>query len=405
MQTPQLAQGLFVLATIYLSGCATPPQQATQSADSLEQALAREATLDNTYTVSADDGFFTAQVSASARPKVTVHDGVYQVSVPIASSSPAECFIYQETLDSAVTLNELLDEPLSDMQKTQILRLDAGTFGELPYLHLERLYMTEQQAAGVLKGIVVPFESSLLACLHDSAGYSETFVKMAGSFANTMALRDEPEESLVHKEILLWRVQDMNIGYTLNWAAPDAEGDIKNVVETAVLLPRSADEIMAHDEYNLTYEQPNGDMINGLYAEAENGELIVWISLEPVEGGGYQVEGTFQDKEIDAPLQTSSRVVGPYFQHREMIQAANPAQGQPRALRLDSYVPSVNPLQTISFDVQPTGTLVGGLPEYELVFAGLKATGVVDDKGQTALLFKMGSQNIELSRAYVYSKP
>jgi hypothetical protein len=129
------------------------------------------------------------------------------------------------------------------------------------------------------------------------------------------------------------------------------------------------------------------------------------IKLDRVAQGGYRVEGTFQGKEIDAPLQAASAVVGPYYQHREMIRAANPASGKPRALSIDSYVPSANPLQTVTLELNPTGARLGGLPEYELLFSGLKATGVVDDKGQKSMTVEMGPLELQLSRAYVNGQP
>jgi hypothetical protein len=404
MKKPSIIKVVSVLLTVWLSGCATT-QRTAQFPDFLQQALAREATLTGAYVVAAGDGFFSAKVAGSADPTVTAHDGVYQVTVPMATDTPAECFVYQDAMDAAATLSQLIEQPLSDMPRTQILKLDAGTFGQVPYLYQERLYVTEQKSAGVLKAIVVPFDSSLLACVHDTAGYSETFRQMADSFAQTLVLRDEVREDFMHKEVLLWQLRDMTIGYTVNRAATDEDGDIRSTVETAVLLPRSASETLAHDEYNVTYEQVNGDLISGHYAEAENGVIKVSISLDRVEQGGYQVEGTFQGKEIDEPLQAKSGVVGPYYQNREMIRAAHPASGQPRAISIDAYVPSANPLQTITVDANPTGAQVGGLPEYEWLFSGLKATGVVDRKGQKSLAVDMGPLTLQLSRAYVESQP
>jgi len=404
MKKPNLVKAVAVLLAVCLSGCATT-QQTSQFPDFLEQALEREAPLSGEYAVTPEDGFFSAQVAGSADPKVTAREGFYQVTVPIATDTPAECFVYHGALDAAATLSELIELPLSDMLRTEILKIDAGTFGQAPYLYQERLYITEQKAAGVLKGIVVPFESSMLACLHDEAGYSETFRQMAASFAKTLVLRDEPREHLVHEEVLLWQLRDMNIGYTVNRAGRDSEGDIRSTVESAILLPRSASETMARDEYNVIYEQGNGDLISGRYAEAENGEIKVSISLDRIEQGGYQVAGTFQGKEINAPLQSTSGVVGPYYQHREMIRAANPASGQPRGMSIDAYIPSANPLQTVTFDLNPTGAQVDGLPEYELSFSGVTGTGVVDDKGQKSMTVKMGPLELQLSRAYVNSRP
>lgn len=404
MKIHRIVKTSFLLIAAALSGCATT-QQTSQAPDFLQQALARETTLSDQYSVVAKDGFFSANVVGSGQPKITPHEGFYQVTVPIATETPVECFVYHDAMDSAATLSRLIDQPLSDMPKTQILKINAGAFGQVPYLYQEQLYLTEQKLAGVLKGIVVPFQSSLLACLHDTVGYSETFQKIAASFANTLVLRDEPQEDFVYEEVLLWQLRDMNVGYTVNRAVPDTEGRVRSTVETAVLFPRSASETMAHDEYNVTHEESDGDLISGRYAEAENGEIKMLISLDRVEGGGYQVEGTFQGKEINAPLQAASGVAGPYHQHRQMVRAANPPSGQPHAMSVDAYVPSANPLQPIRFDVNPTGGRVGGLPEYELLFSGLKATGVVDDKGQKYMTVKMGPLKLQLSRAYVNNRP
>jgi hypothetical protein len=409
MKNSLIISSVAALLAAFLGGCATIDSTSTPQASGgqtmLQQALAREATLSGSYEAAAEDGFFSATVTGSARPTVQAHEGFYQVTVPMAADIPAECFVYHEPLDSASTLSQLIDEPLADMPKTQILKIDAGTFDEVPYLYQEKLYITEQKAAGVLKGIVMPFESALLACLHDTVGYSETFQKMAASFANSLVLGNADNENWKHEEILVWKLHDMNIGYTVNRATPDEEGDIMNVVETALMIPRNAQQTITHDEYNLTFEQPDGTLINGRYAEAENGQVKVSVSVDVNGQDGYQVSGTFQGKHIDAPLKAAAGVTGPYYQYREMVRAANPASGQPRALVLDTYVPSANPLETIAMEANPTGVKVGGLPEYEMLFAGLKATGLVDGMGQTSMMVKMGTLELRLSRAYINIQP
>lgn len=403
MKKPYYIRLVAVVLAAYLSGCAST-QQTSKGQNPLQQALVREATLTGSYAVAPEDRYFSATVASSASPKVVAHEGVYQVTVPIASGIPAECFVYHDALDSASTLNMLVGDPLIDMAKTQIIKIDAGAFGQRPYLYHEKLYITDENVAGVLKGIVIPTETSTLACLHDEAGYSETFREMAASFASSIVLSGAAGENWTHEEVLVWRLHDMNIGFTVNRADTDADGDIKSTVETAMMIPRSATEAMTHDEYNITFEQPNGELINGRYAEAENGEVKVSVSLDRNGQGGYQVGGVFQGKEIDAPLESATGIYGPYYQHREMIRAANPASGQPRAMSVDAYVPSANPLQTIEIDVKPTGARVDGLPEYELLFSGLKATSVVDDKGQKSMTVNMGALELQLTRAYISSK-
>ena len=53
----------------------------------------------------------------------------------------------------------------------------------------------------------------------------------------------------------------------------------------------------------------------------------------------------------------------------------------------------------------PTGARLDGLPEYQLAFSGVKATGVVDDKGQKSMTVKMGPLELQLSRAYSNGQP
>ena len=388
-----------VILSAWLCGC-TSTGDITPGQISLQDALAREATLTGSYTVTAADRFFSATVSSSASPAVTPHEGFYQISIPIDAEIPAECFVYKNALDSATTLRSLLNGMLDDFSRTRILKIDAGTFEQLPYLYQESQYLTEQHAVGVLKGIVVPLDSSTLACIHDEPGYSETFTQMVGSLAASLQISDSERGGWKYQEILVWQLRDLNVGYTINRVGRDSDGDIKSIVETAIIIPRKSDETMTHDGYDVTYEKENGELINGRYSEAENGDITLSINLEKTERGSYRVSGQFQGKAIDSQLNSATDLVGPYYQYIELIKAANPAKGEPRALSANTYIPSANPLQTITIEAQPTGQRVGDLPEYAMRFSGMKATSVIDAIGQKAVRVQMGPLELKLSRVY-----
>ncbi len=388
-----------VILSAWLCGC-TSTGDITPGQISLQDALAREATLTESYTVTAADRFFSATVSSSASPAVTPHEGFYQISIPIDAEIPAECFVYKNALDSATTLRSLLNGMLDNFSRTRILKIDAGTFEQLPYLYQESQYLTEQRAVGVLKGIVVPLDSSTLACIHDEPGYSETFRQMVGSLAGSLHISDSERGSWKYQEILVWQLRDLNVGFTVNRVGRDSDGDIKSIVETAIIIPRKSDETMTHDGYDVTYEKENGELINGRYLEAENGDITLSINLEKTERGSYRVSGQFQGKAIDSQLNSAADLVGPYYQYIELIKAANPAQGEPRALSTNTYIPSANPLQTITIEAQPTGQRVGDLPEYAMRFSGMKATSVIDAIGQKAVRVQMGPLELKLSRVY-----
>ncbi|MEN8205483.1 MAG: hypothetical protein ABFS24_05670 [Pseudomonadota bacterium] len=383
-----------------LGGCASTGDIAA-SQNLLQDALAREATLTESYSVTAEDRFFSATVSGSDRPTITSHEDFYQLSVPIASEIAAECFVYTDALDSAATLKSMLGELLAGFSKTGILQIDAGTFDQLPYVYQESLYITEQGAAGVLKGIVVPVGMSTLACLHDEPGYRETFRQMVGGLAGSLRIDSAAPENWKFQEILVWRLRDLKVGFTVNSIGETDDGEIKSVVETAVIIPRTAEETITHDGYDVILEKESGELVAGKYAEATSGELTLSINLEQIPEGGYRVSGQFQGKEIDSRLDSATDPVGPYHQLLELVRAAYPDGGKPRPLSIDVYIPSASPLQTIAVEAKPTGQQIGGLPEYAMLFGGMKATSVIDDLGQHAVTLQMGPLELQLNREYV----
>lgn len=400
MNNPLTAMLLAGVTLAGMIGCASTGDSTT-GRNQLQEALVREATLTESYTVSPEDHFFSATVAGSGAPTVTPHEDFYHLSIPIGAQIAAECFVYPEALDSAATLQLLLNELLADFPKTGILRIDAGTFSHIPYVNQESLYVTEQGAAGVLKGIVVPVGMSTLACLHDEPGYRETFRQMVGSLAGSLQFSGEAPENWNFQEIMLWRMRDLNVGYTVNSIGWTDTGEIKSIIETAVVIPRTAAETMTQDGYDVIYENANGEVISGSYAEATSGELTLAIDLEQVPEGGYRVSGQYQGKEIDSRIDPASKPVGPHHQLLELVRAAHPEDGKPRPLRIAAYVPTASPLQTLGVEARPTGQRVGGQPEYALLFAGMEATSVIDVHGQRAVKVQMGQLELQLNRVYV----
>lgn len=390
-----------LILVAWLHGCASTGGGGDAAQNPLQQAMAREATLGGTHAVGAEDRFFTATVAASAGPVVAMHEGFYQLSVPIGGEIPAECLLYRDALDSATTLSKLIDELLADFAQTRIVKIDAGTFGALPYLYQETLYLTESRAAGVLKGIVVPVGDSTLACLHDEPGYNRTFVDMVGGLAGSLRIGAAEPEAWKFREILIWQLQDMNVGFTINRVGHPDGGEIRSEVETAVVLPRSAQETLTLDGYDVVFETGDGELVTGRYAEATSGELTLSVNIEKTAPHSYRVSGEFQGKAVNTQLQPDAALVGPYRQYVDLVRAAYPGDGRPRALSVAAYVPSANPLDTLAVEAQPTGQTVDELPEYDMLFGGLKATSLIDRRGAKTMTVRLGALEMQLNRAWI----
>jgi hypothetical protein len=356
--------------------------------------------LTQTHAVASPSGHFELSVRSASRPVVTPLDGIDQVTVPMNTAIAAECFVYHDDMDAAATLDQLIGELVSGMPRYEIQQVDAGNFGAHPYLYQEAHYLTQANAVGVLKGYAVPLESAMLACVHDEPGYGAAFRSVVESMAQSARIAGAGEESWDHSEILVLKVKDMNIGYTLNRYVKDADGDIKAVAETAFIIPRSNTETFANDEYNVTFEHADGRLINGRYAESEDGDLKQVLDLLPADDGGYQVTGTFQGKQVNERVTTQLAVTGPYYQHRAVIDAAFPAQGAPRALIMSAYAPSADPLRMIPLDMRPTGRQVDGLPEYEISGAGLQGKALVDRFGLKTMTIQLGPMEMLATRVY-----
>jgi hypothetical protein len=173
------------------------------------------------------------------------------------------------------------------------------------------------------------------------------------------------------------------------------------VVETAVVLPRTARETLTLDGYDVVHETEDGELVAGRYAEATGGELTLSVTIEKTASRSYRVSGEFQGKAVNAQLQPGTALVGPYRQYVDLVRAAYPGDGRPRSLSVAAYVPSANPLQTLAIEAQPTGERVGELPEYDMLFGGMKATSLIDRRGAKTLSVRMGGLEMQLNRTFI----
>ena len=215
-----------VVCLLLLAGCATSGVASPQKV-SFGEARGREVNTLSAHKIASPDQFFSATVSAASVPQVTPTEELYQITIPVDTQMPVECLVFKAENDSAATLRTIVGEMLSDLPKNRVLAVDAGTFEHLPYLYQETLYASAE-GAGTLKGLVVPLPSASVVCVHDEVGYANTFKRVVGSLVTSLSMNNANSQNGRYYEVLIWKLRDMNVGYTTNRFVGLAGGETRS---------------------------------------------------------------------------------------------------------------------------------------------------------------------------------
>ncbi len=385
--------------SLTLSACATNKSQPTGNKSVFDTAREREAVQLKHYPLSIDNKSLVADVLAASKPTVENLEEYYYVSIPISTQQPVECLVYKDDIDPASSLKNIMTEMLAELPQNRILDVDAGTFQHMPYLSQESLYITNKMA-GTLKGMVIAESPAPIICFHDEVGYRETFKKTASSLATSLKISGVGANQWQYSEVAIWQIKDMRVGFTVNQIAKHDKGDATSYTFTSMIIPRSESESMSMDSYDVTHENSSGLLLEGIYVDVENGEIQHSIELTRANDGSYRAKGEFQGKKINSVVSKNMKLAGTYHQTRALIKAAQSKVADIRSLSFDSYAPSANPVKPMKVVLKPTGNTVEQMPEYDLNFSGINATGTVDRHGVNRMTLLMGPIEMKVSRVY-----
>lgn len=289
--------------------------QAAEEPQWLKDARAREGKPVPAAALKSKDNWFKAKVPAVVVGDIEKIEGSYTIEFDIGGEQAAYCEIVPDGFDLASMLRRTLDITLEQVEKAQgkvearsIESIDAGLFGEVPYLQTQWVYRVNDGKVprlGGLKQISMEKGGQGIYCAHVDLGYVKTFnsvVKaLAESFESTTAATTP-----YYLEVAVASGLGMKLGIQITTLERDADGDTKSQQSSALLIPGAEGAIHSQDSVSQEWIRPDASLINATHFIASDGELVTSLNLKTDEGTWF-IEGDHKGKKLAEKLKPDAQ--------------------------------------------------------------------------------------------------
>lgn len=280
----------------------------------LKDARAREGKTMSKSEFKSKDKWLKATVPAKAVGTIEMSDDSYTVELDIGAPSPIYCEILPENIDMADMLRGTADLTLAQVEEAQgkievreIEKLDAGAYGNVPYLAATWVYTANAgkgPMAGGLKQISMIKNGVGIYCAHVDLGFTKTFQSVVVALANTLETA-APATTPYYHEIAAMTLGTMKCGIAVSTLTRDADGDTVARQMTAMLMPGAAKNAVSQDAVHTEFIDAEAQLFNAVHVVSSNGELTTNLALKPKDGE-WIVEGDLQGKKVSVKLARDS---------------------------------------------------------------------------------------------------
>lgn len=414
MRTPVL---LVVSSLALASGCATAPKPAPSSSASpevpaaapeekfdLEGMVARELKPMAKRKVASPDGKFSAEVEAVGEAKITPGEQFTIFEIPIGTGDQLTCFHYAHPLDAGGSLQRLAKSAEEKTQVQAVRVSDIVALAENPAVFLEVEYVVPTKggvAAGMMKAMLYANPDIPVLCVHDELGYRESFKRISLDLVRSASVGASSEAR--YQELQLVKLNDRPVGFERR-VMMDGEGNtVVTELTTAMMLPRSAKELIVEDTAATSLSDKSGQLIELTYAKASNGELSVQVAAKRKAGNEYTYSGTHSGKEVSGAFKTKDRrgVATDLMVSRGVKEKL--LSGKAKELKFELYQPSLNPAGAVEVVCRKDAKSARAL---SLQLGPMKLDGTADEHGMLERVeMAMGKAKLVQERVFERGTP
>ena len=310
--------GLFAFLVTCVAQAADEPQW-------LKDARAREGKTVRAAEIKSKDNWFKARIPAKVVGDIEKSEGSYTVQLDIGGDQPAFCEIMPDGFDMADMLRRNLEFTMGQVAEAQgkvelrmLEFIDAGVFGNVPYLQTQWVYRVNDGTAprvGGFKQISMEKNDKGIYCAHVDLGYTKTFAAIARAFADTFETTSDTPAPY-YEEIAIATMSGKKIGVALTTLERDKDGDTKAVETTAMLVPTPDGMLHSQDSVHLEWIRPDASLINATHFIGKDGELTTSLTLNVVEDA-WVVDGDLDGKKFNEKLETDAQGSSQTSGHRQ----------------------------------------------------------------------------------------
>jgi hypothetical protein len=269
-----------------------------------------------------------------------------QVTIPIGTESPVQCFVYKKQVDTGGTLLMVTREAAKKVDVRLFKLQEVSLLGDYPAVFLEAQYLTKTakgQALGELKSMFYQHPVSPMLCLHDELGYNETFKRMTKSLAASLKIADMQVNPPKFIEVFIEKVGGQPTGFSSHVALPDKSGKLTFRSRSTSFIPRSESDLVIRDKASTEVWDPDGKLVEAAYADSESGELSFSMSLKKVGPVEYSYKGKHEAKQISGKFKTKNKRGLATNKIVAGLLASELLSGKSNELKLEEYHAGVNP--------------------------------------------------------------
>jgi hypothetical protein len=404
-----------------LTGCATtapskpeapppassaPETPASAPAGTLDMKalLARELPPLSRQPVRAPEGAFTGEVEAAAEPTFQRQEGFLELSIPLGTGSPMECFVYDEPLDAGGALYRIVEMLRQGTDVRLASVKDVRLIGDSGAVYAEVLYVVdtpEGKGAGLAKLMVHASEQVPLVCTHDEPGYSESFQRISSGLAGSLRSAGEARPAPRYAEFHVYRLGDAPVGFEKLVMREVTGGSRLTETETSFFFPVSDKQWLVRDSVSTELADKDGRLVARDYVRTSNGEVDIQVALEQVKGREYRYEGKHGGKDVSGTFTASEDLAtepGTARVLREQL-----LSGRQKELTLRFYSPATDPAAPTP-QVWRKEAAEGR--EVTIELGAMKVTATLDAQGMTEkLVTPAGNQLLVRERVSVSGTP
>ena len=373
----------------------------------LKKAMKKESRVKKEFEVSLDDGRITATMIGNRKEEINRHENLAFASTDIGGDAPVECWFYLEAVDPANAIEQMqrnIINGLAEDNGTTVRNMtpyftDSGAHDGVPFLALDYLYTVGEEEniqIGLSKARIAPIGDVVVACMHNETGYRKTFARVfEGLVSGAIVETDSPEP--YHREIYQILLGDTPVGVAWSEFREDADGDTSIETSSATIVQVGPETLTVNDTYTIEYSLPDGRLINQADVSTTDREVDASLALTYSEAGYWQVEGTFQGKEVSFELDGATEPLSSLGQYQAVARMI--AAGDQKKIGFPAWFAEADPssFQETVFEIKGRdGDLYSGV-----LTAGVRMDARVDAQGSVYdASFSMGPNKMTMKRIW-----
>jgi hypothetical protein len=357
----------------------------------------------------------SGEAETAGTPTFNDHDTSLEVTIPIGTQSPLQCFVYRNEVDAGGTVLLVTREAAKNVDIRAFKVTDVALVGDYPVVFLEAQYLAKTddpgksptgdkgQALGELKSMFYQHPTSSMLCLHDELGYNESFRRITRALAVSLKIAGAEINPSKLMEVYIDKIQGHPAGFSRNVVLPGKNGNLTFLSRSTTFIPRSQRDLAIQDTASSEIWDADGRLIEGAYAASDGGELSLQIALKKVGPQEYTYKGKRSGKAISGKFKTKSKRGLATDKTTTALVATELLTGKSTELKLEEYHAGLDPEAPVDVSYKTESKEKRLI---KMTLGQIEAHATTDDKGRMEKLeIPVGAVTLSQERVLLRGSP